>query len=431
MKRLLFFLGALIIGLNCSAVNSIQMTPFKTTAGIVSAKTNVINIELVNSDDIYAIQFYLYLPEGMSLPRRSSGSLYTTLDEEVEDDLEFTCGSSYNSTENYYTVMVYTTTSNVIPKGRCSLLSIRYTTESSMADGVYPVIIRTTKIETGAHVQTITPETSSYVVIGNAMPDHIDLSGMTGYIPSFVVDKLNSDMSASTKSLNLSSITVDNLGADIVAPSGSEMLWYTSDKASLNRTFTANKWTSVCLPVTLEVSSLLGTPVVKKMESYDDTEGTITLADVTTMEKGKPYMIKSGSDSQLFGNVSISDSESATESEAGSFVSGNMSMKGTYQDKVVSSTDTETYYGFSGGSFIGVTKGGTGRVKSFRAYLELKGSAGSRSISIDGEGTTSIDEIIEDDQYDSPIYNLQGVKMGNGHRAKGVYIRNGKKEIYK
>ena len=324
-----------------------------------------------------------------------------------------------------------------IKAGQGVMMKIPYKTEASMEDGVYPILMSNIRLDKSVTETVVVASASSYVVIGDSKSPtsatDVDLSGMTGYIPSFVVNQLNTDIASNgnLRSLNLSGTTFANLGATLSVPNNDNLLWYTSDKASLNRTFTADKWTSICLPVTLEVSSLVGTPVVKKMESYDATEGSITLADVTTMEKGKPYMIKSVSNSQLFGDVTISASESATETEAGSFVSGKMSMKGTYQYLEVSSTASKTYYGFSNGKFVGVTVGGVGKVQPFRAYLELDDAAGSRSISIEGEGTTSIDDIIEDDQSDSPIYNLQGVKMDNGYRAKGVYIRNGKKEIYK
>lgn len=435
MKRLFYFLGALLIGLNCPAENTIQMTPFKTTAGVASNKSNVINIELANSDDIWAIQFFLYLPEGMSLPVKSNGSLYTTLtdrtyDEEEEEDV-LTCASSYNSSGNYYTIMFYTATTNVIKKGSGSILTIRYTTESTMADGVYPVIIKSTKIETGEHVQSTTPETSSYVVIGDAMPEHIDLSGMTGYVPSFVVNQLNSDLSANTKSLNLSGVKYEDLGADIVMPDGSDMLWYTSDKAALNRTFAAEKWSTLCLPFTLQASALSGTPTIKVMESYDDSDASITLSDATTLEKGKPYMVRCASETKLINNVSISDPE-PVGNEPGSVNSGKLTMKGTYQGTTVSSTAAKTYYGFSNDKFVGVNVGGSGRVKPFRAYLEYEGAAGTRSIGLgDDNGTTAIEKIADDGEADSPLYNLQGMRIEGTPRTKGVYLRNGKKQIIK
>lgn len=442
MNRLSCCIVSLFFGLYCAAENVVQIIPFKTTAGVVSNKNNVINIELTNSDDIWAIQFNLYLPDGMSLPVRSSGSLYTTLTDrslydDEEEELEFTCSSSYNSTGNYYTIMLYTATTNVISSGNGSILTVRYTTQSTMADGVYPITIRPLKYETGDHKQITTPEISSYVVIGDTNPlsteAHVDMSGMTGYIPSFVVNKLNTDIASNTslKSLNLSGTTVDNLGAELSVPTNDDLLWYTSDKASLNRTFTADKWSSVCLPVTLETSSLSGTPLIKKMDSYDTTEGYISLTDVTTMEKGKPYMVKTASNSKLFNNVAITASESVS-SEPGSFTSGNLTMKGTYQYTTVSSTASTTYYGFSSGKFVGVNVGGTGRIQPFRAYLELNGAAGSRSIFLaeDGE-TTKIDKVLDDNQPELHLYNLQGMRMDNGCKTKGVFIRDGKKVIIK
>lgn len=439
VKRILVISLLAMIALNVTAKDELQIVPFVTVAGLSDENDDAyMDLYLVNeSFDVANLQFDILFPEGMEY-----ADYYECADRipHKKTNYDFSFQTAVQSSGYTRFMGVPGGQLRPIPTGEGTIIRINFSTAANMKPGIYPILIENVKLVKTVTESIYLPSSVSYVVIAkddNSNPlakgAHVDLSGMTGYIPSFVVNQLNTDIASNTnlRSLNLSGTTFANLGATLSVPNNDNLLWYTSDKASLNRTFTADKWTSICLPVTLEVSSLVGTPVVKKMESYDATEGSITLADVTTMEKGKPYMIKSVSNSQLFGDVTISASESATETEAGSFVSGKMSMKGTYQYLEVSSTASKTYYGFSNGKFVGVTVGGVGKVQPFRAYLELDDAAGSRSISIEGEGTTSIDDIIEDDQSDSPIYNLQGVKMDNGYRAKGVYIRNGKKEIYK
>jgi len=434
MKRNIICLFAFFCGLSCIAENIVQMKPLKTTAGVTSSKSNVIEIELSNSDDTYAIQIDMYLPEGMALPQKSSGSLYTTLDEEVEDDLEFTCSSSYNSSEKHYTVMIYTTTTNVIPKGGCTVLTIRYTTDNNMPDGVYPIIFKATKIETGEHDKIVVPETSSYIVIGDSKSPStstdVDLSGMTGYIPSFVVNQLNMDIASNTnlRSLNLSGTTFANLGAELSVPNNDNLLWYTSDKASLNRNFKGEQWNTVCLPFTLQTSYLNASTVVKEMAEYDG-EATITLGDVTTMETGKPYLIYSSTDGQLIKDVTISNPV-AVPSETSTTTSNSLTMRGTYQEATVKSDGGYTRYGFTNGKFV-MLGTGAATVPPFRAYLEYLGKSSTRSINIAGDGTTGINTTISDDESNGPLYDLKGVMVNEGQQAKGIYVRNGKKQILK
>lgn len=437
MKRV-FIILSIVFSMNSHAEDVLQVMPITTSAGVAYNQNKTIDIYLNNTFDVANLQFDLLVPEGMTLRKSDTyvqfGEHAKIYDDEEEDYINLFTFQT-NVIESGYTRFMF------IPKGIGSIktgsgviLKIPYKTDSNMADGVYPILITGINLNKSVTETIKIPSTSSYVIIGNSIPNHADMSSLVGYIPSFVVGKLNDDIASNTnlKSLNLSGTSYANLGADIEVPDGMEMLWYTSDKASLNRTFTADKWSSVCLPVSIEVSSLLGTPLIQKMESYDETGGYISLADVSTIEKGKPYMVKSVSDSKLFNNVSITDCESVTDAEPGSFVSGNLSMKGTYQETTVSSTASKTYYGFSGGKFVGVTVGGTGKAQPFRAYLELNGVATTRSIGIgEDNGTTSINKTFEEIDNTNSVYDLNGMRIESFHNAKGIYIRNGKKEIIK
>lgn len=425
-----------MIALSVTAKDELQVVPFITVAGLSDEDDDAyMDLYLVNeSFDVANLQFDILFPEGMEY-----ADYYECTDRipHKKTSYDFSFQTAVQSSGYTRFMGVPGGQLRPIKIGEGTILRINFSTVANMQPGIYPILIENVKLVKTVTESIYLPNSVSYVVIGTSNPlstdAHIDMSGMTGYIPSFVIDQLNTDIASNTnlKSLNLSGTTVDNLGAELSVPTNDDLLWYTSDKASLNRTFTADKWSSVCLPVTLETSSLSGTPLIKKMDSYDTTEGYISLTDVTTMEKGKPYMVKTASNSKLFNNVAITASESVS-SEPGSFTSGNLTMKGTYQYTTVSSTASTTYYGFSSGKFVGVNVGGTGRIQPFRAYLELNGAAGSRSIFLaeDGE-TTKIDKVIDDNQPESHLYNLQGMRMDNGCKTKGVFIRDGKKVIIK
>ena len=440
MKKLLLLFFC-ITSFTVYAEDVLQVLPVKTTAGLKYSDNKVIEIYLCNTFDVANMQFDILLPDGMASRTDNKYMIYEeraqVYDEDEEDYFDLFSITTNKLSSGYTRFMFTPSGKGSIKAGQGVIMKIPYKTDANMEDGVYPILMSNIRLDKSVTETVVVESASSYVVIGDSKSPstdaHVDMSGMTGYIPSFVVNQLNTDIASNTslKSLNLSGTTFENLGAELSVPNNNDLLWYTSDKASLNRTFTADKWSSVCLPVTLATSSLSGTPLIKKMDSYDTTEGSISLTDVTTMEKGKPYMVKTASDSKLFDNVAITASEPVS-SEPGSFTSGNLAMKGTYQYTTVSSTASTTYYGFSNGKFVGVNVGGTGRIQPFRAYLELNGAAGSRSISLNDDGeTTKIDKVLDDYQAESHLYNLQGMRMDNSCKTKGVYIRDGKKVIIK
>lgn len=446
MRKIVFALLLLLCNV-VYAEDVIQVVPFVTKPGSTSDDAASFTIAMNNgSNSIWAYQFDIKLPNGMTFdtaedPFELSGDRYPTTGRGANKKPKHMLSYDIeNQTDGWCRVVVSTTDADRITGESGEIITAYYVTDNSMAPGVYPIQVKGTVLSISGSEKIKPEESTSYVVISSdgttnlleSLTD-VDLSALTGYIPSFVVEQLNADIAsnANLRSLNLSGTTYENLGAELQVPNNDDLLWYTSDKAALNRTFAAEKWSTLCLPFTLQASALSGTPTIKVMESYDDSDASITLSDATTLEKGKPYMVRCASETKLINNVSISDPE-PVGNEPGSVNSGKLTMKGTYQGTTVSSTAAKTYYGFSNDKFVGVNVGGSGRVKPFRAYLEYEGAAGTRSIGLgDDNGTTAIEKIADDGEADSPLYNLQGMRIEGTPRAKGVYLRNGKKQIIK
>jgi len=451
MRKILLLSVVLLIGMRSMADNVLQMVPLETKAGI-TGKKGVISIRLSNTDIVWAIEFNIYLPEGMSFYKKSGkyqiNSVGRTLDE--DDDELFDINSSYNETEKCYKILVYTLSDEImINPGDGDILEIYYNTDNSLESGVYPILIKGTKLAGLNSVKLDTyAETSSYVVIDNddnsnplAKNAHVDLSGMTGYIPSFVVNQLNTDIASnkSLKSLNLSGTSFENLGAALNVPDNNDLLWYTSDKASLNRTFTAGNWSTVCLPFALEtitVNTLLNNGcAVKGMTRYDSSEKTVTFDDVNTMSTGVPYLFKcSDLKTKPFENIDITNPE-AISTGPHNVTYNNLTFKGTYELVEPSSTDSRTIYGYKKNQFVKVESYQSGKVQPFRAYMELAGVVGGTRgfISIDGlDDATGINEIVVPDaEKTTPIYDLQGRKVDGNYHSRGILIQNGKKIIKK
>ena len=436
MKKLIViitFVFASCIGLYAEDV--IQIRPANIKAGLTDDDEICLEVRMVNeSFSVANLQFDLLLPEGVAysyyaegeaIPYTKKGKNYI-YDFDVQD----------NVLASGYTRFLFVPKNELRPIENSDevLLYLYITTSSTLKDGVYPILIDNIELD-----KTVTVSikdigmTASYLTVGDYSLEtatNVDLSGMTGYIPSFVVEQLNTDIASNTnlRSLNLSGTTFANLGAELSVPNNDNLLWYTSDKASLNRTFKGEQWNTVCLPFTLQTSYLNASTVVKEMADYDG-EATITLGDVTTMETGKPYLIYSSTDGQLIKDVTISNPV-AVSNEPSTTSSNSLTMRGTYQEATVKSDGGYTRYGFTNGKFV-MLGTGSATVPPFRAYLEYLGKSSTRSIGFAGDGTTSINSTVSEDESDGPLYDLKGVMVNENQQTKGIYVRNGKKLILK
>ena len=443
MLRNFFLFTIFLISLNGYSEDVISVNPIP---GDNNGK-KYIEIVLVNSSfDVANLQFDLKLPEGMNLqgsPRFTNRIPYTddgwgdkTYDFQVQSNLQ----------ESGYTRFLLVPGGEMRPiqKGSGPIMMIIFTTDPGMESNVYPISLKNVELDKSVTESIKIDEVASYISIGNTNPlstdTHVDLSGMTGYIPSFVVNQLNTDIASneSLKSLNLSGTSFENLGAELDVPNNKDLLWYTSDKASLNRTFTAGKWSTVCLPFTLEtitVNTLLNNGcAVKGMTSYDSSEKTVTFDDVNTMSTGVPYLFKcSELKTKPFENIDITNPE-AISTGPHNVTDNNLTFKGTYELVEPSSTGLITIYGYKDNQFVKVESGQSGKVQPFRAYMELAGGVGTRGfISIDGlDDATGINEIVVPDaEKTTPIYDLQGRKVDGNYHSRGILIQNGKKIIKK
>lgn len=442
MKRILLFLCLTCFLNKMYSEDVLQIVPFAATVNITSTDKKTFDVNMVNdSKEVRAIQFTFYLPEGMAVAKTKSGNCVSAtmsdrfIDVDDEENYYSVTLRETDAEKREYMVIANPSISSTKISGKSGvLMSIRFTTEGDMADGVYPIIMKDIIFSLTDKSKYTAPDAASYVAIGNTNPletaAQVDLSGMTGYMPSFVVEQLNTDIASNTnlRSLNLSGTTFANLGAELSVPNNDNLLWYTSDKASLNRTFKGEQWNTVCLPFTLQTSYLSASTVVKEMADYDG-EATITLGDVTTMETGKPYLIYSSTDGQLIKDVTISNPV-AVSNEPSTTSSNSLTMRGTYQEATVKSDGGYTRYGFTNGKFV-MLGTGAATVPPFRAYLEYLGKSSTRSINIAGDGTTGINSTISDDESNGPLYDLRGVMMNEGQQNKGIFVRNGKKQILK
>lgn len=448
----------LFCGLSCFAEDVVQVRPFQTRAGVVEDDYESFNIELTNTTkDVWALELNLYLPKGMEI-LNIEGSYAVVTDDtrvpynKIKKQSEYTSEATYNETGEYYKIVLYTTTTKTIAIGSGSILNVYYSTNSSMSDGVYPIAIKGAVLsdENSAAIESPS-ESASYVVIGTSNPmsaaSKIDLSGMTGYMPSFVVDELNTAIASNTnlKTLNLSGVT--GLGGDLSVPEGA--FWHTANAAKLNRTFTAGAKSTICLP--FEISSSVASSLGKFYQFDGISDGKVVMRQTTgALSANTPYIYEPSSAQAGIGvtDATISFSENPVTENA----EAQYTFKGTYEP-ITWASPVGIYgfakagvEGFDPGQFV---RGGSGvSIAPYRAYLEYTGegklsAARTRGIDelpvslgiiyIDSYGnTTIIDSAVSvTKKQTGNWYGVDGTGYGDMPTRKGIYINNGKKVVIK
>lgn len=224
MKRLFYLALLVAFGMNAAANDELQIIPCQTIAGMSDESDDAyIELNLLNeSFDVANLQFDLLLPAGMEYADYADFTdriPSTTKKGKTTYDFSF----QTNVLDDGYTRFMFIPGGELrkIEMGSGSILSINFKTNADMAPGIYPIVMKNVKlVETTTSAVTI-DNLSSYVVIGDnpleTMAD-VDMSGLTGYIPSFVVEAINQAIAGNSglKYIDLTGATA--LGGDIVMP---------------------------------------------------------------------------------------------------------------------------------------------------------------------------------------------------------------------
>lgn len=224
---------------------------------------------------------------------------------------------------------------------------------------------------------------------------------------------------------------------------GSDIPFY-AYAVTYDRQFADGEYSTLCLPYSLtaaELQTLFGTAVHYDFKGIDDNGETIRFtANKGATTANQPFMLKPGTGKYLTETIEKADglSVSSGQPEAGTF-------SGIYKFTPLKSFGTNTLY-----YIFDAEKGGTykkvwddaegGDIKPFRAYVTAARSNASKQYmmiaSDDDNETTGITEISNAGNADSPVYAVDGRRIGaqkdlRGSLKRGVYIINGKKNVIK
>ena len=251
---------------------------------------------------------------------------------------------------------------------------------------------------------------------------------------------------------NSTTLSGDNLG------SGKNVL------LSGRTLYTDTGWNTLCLPFDIPegatgYSPIAGAKVMTlSSSSYSTSKGygelTLNFVDATSIEAGKPYIVKWDTDfgdlsNPVFLNVTVSNTTQTTETTCVDFV-------GSFSPVAIAAEDkTMLYLGADNKLFY---PSSAMTINSCRAYFRLKGDlvAGepinitaikSFNLNFGDEETTSVNEVTDYSRFSfhDGWYDLSGRKLKNSTPSEiknsktqelknlppGLYIHNGRKVIIK
>lgn len=203
----------------------------------------------------------------------------------------------------------------------------------------------------------------------------------------------------------------------------------------IDRTLQKNgSWNTLCLPFSLTAEQIAASPLaaatIKEFTSATLTGDKLTLGftAVTTIEAGKPYLVKWPSGTAItnpeFVNVTISADEPS------SVTIGDVKFVGTFSPTPLTNDGTKLFVGSN--NQLHYPSKADYYINSCRAYFDVNWSisSGARLDIILDDETTGIQEVKDVKWgHDDSWYTLDGRKLST--LKKGLYIVNGKKVAVK
>lgn len=216
----------------------------------------------------------------------------------------------------------------------------------------------------------------------------------------------------------------------------------------VKRAILANEWSTICLPFAMteaQVKAAFGNDV--QLGNFCDTESTyddddnvvgisISFEDATEIEANHPYIIKVSSPITEFtvDNVDVAPAEDDALIEVDNGLTGRRRVVyGGFYGTYHAQTELEKFALFMNSNKFWYSAGLT-KMKAFRAYFvlldvltEVETANARISMNFNEKEQTGINTVDSSKCIVHSYYDLQGRRMAKP--AKGLYIKNGRKEV--
>lgn len=209
---------------------------------------------------------------------------------------------------------------------------------------------------------------------------------------------------------------------------------------TLQRTLEASHWNSFCVPFALDkdqVTQYFGEGTQLRTYEGRCENNIVYFATVDNIEAGKPYIMKPGNavvKNPTFEGVSMVATgldENGNPQAVGD--ASTVQMKGIYNHVTLVQDKTNIYIG-AGNKFYYPADAEACQMNGLRAYFIVPEGTDIKKLRANLDGaTTSLGEIFDTEESNTPVYNLQGQCVGNSLSTLkiGIYVQNGKKVVVK
>lgn len=215
---------------------------------------------------------------------------------------------------------------------------------------------------------------------------------------------------------------------------------YENANVTLQRTLSKDYWNTFCVPFALDaeqVTQYFGEGTQLRTYEGNYNNNIVYFATVDNIEAGKPYIMKPGNavvKNPTFEGVSMVATgldENGNPQAVGA--TSTVQMKGIYNHVTLVQDKTNIYIG-AGNKFYYPADAEACQMNGLRAYFIVPEGTDIKKLRANLDGaTTSLGEIFDTEESNTPVYNLQGQCVGNSLSTlkSGIYVQNGKKVVVK
>ncbi len=216
---------------------------------------------------------------------------------------------------------------------------------------------------------------------------------------------------------------------------------YENANVTLQRTLSKDYWNTFCVPFALDaeqVTQYFGEGTQLRTYEGNCNNNIVYFATVDNIEAGKPYIMKPGNavvQNPTFEGVSMVATgldEKGNPQAVGATTT--VQMKGIYNQILLKTDKTELFLGDNDLFYYPIEDIDARTIGGLRAYFIVPQGTDIKKLRANLDGTpTSLGTIFDTEESNAPVYNLQGLCVGNSLRAlkSGIYIQNGKKVVVK
>ena len=204
---------------------------------------------------------------------------------------------------------------------------------------------------------------------------------------------------------------------------------------TLKRTFYKDgEWNTLCLPFAVaNAATAFDGAELREVDVTQSSENTIVFKEATTIEAGKPYLIKwAKTPNEVCDFVNTFEGVTLVATATPVKVNDAITFTGFYNKATADKLGASVAAIGAGNKLFKVT---SGEMKGFRAAFVLTPATPAAGIKVVIDGTTTgIEDLVVDGvKANGRVYNLNGQYVGNSLNGlqPGLYIQNGKKIVVK